>query len=185
MHKNVKRKKLHANLQNKSFSSAAINFLESRNVANEFDYYCSGAGQSQFDKIVLHTNELATFAQQVEKDNDVVESSTTFTLMANNTNQQNMPTVSETLLGIAKGCLALGRGLAKGTGQAIERAVYTIVDIIQSKRVFFELADEQMITVPKKQVIEMLNTWEQLIKTKPDKIMIIEEDGVFKMFEVQ
>ena len=61
----------------------------------------------------------------------------------------------------------------------------SITDMIQSKGRFFEPTDEQMITVPREQVIEMLNTWEQLIKTKPDKIMITEENGVFKMFEVQ
>ena len=61
----------------------------------------------------------------------------------------------------------------------------SIIDMIQSKGILFEPTDDQMISVPKKNVIELLKTWEQLLKTQPQQIMITEEDGVFKMFEVQ
>ena len=60
----------------------------------------------------------------------------------------------------------------------------SITDLIQAKGIY-KPKEKEIIRVPREQVIEMLNTWEQLIKTKPDKIMITEEDGVFKMFEVQ
>ena len=60
----------------------------------------------------------------------------------------------------------------------------SVTDLIQAKGIY-KPKEKEIIRVPREQVIEMLNTWEQLIKTKPDKIMITEEDGVFKMFEVQ
>ena len=60
----------------------------------------------------------------------------------------------------------------------------SITDLIQAKGIY-KPKEKEIIRVPREQVIEMLNTWEQLIKTKPHKIMITEEDGVFKMFEVQ
>ena len=33
--------------------------------------------------------------------------------------------------------------------------------------------------------IELINSWEELLKTKPEQIMIYEENGVYRMKEVQ
>ena len=61
----------------------------------------------------------------------------------------------------------------------------SITDMIDSKGPLFEPADYQMISVSKENVIEMLEIWGQLSKIRPPQIMITEENGVFKMFEVQ
>ena len=59
-----------------------------------------------------------------------------------------------------------------------------ITDWIQAKNPY-KPKEEDVIKIPKENVIELLNTWEQLLKTRPKEIMITEENGVFKMFEVQ
>lgn len=45
--------------------------------------------------------------------------------------------------------------------------------------------EERTITILKDNIIELLKSWEQLLKTRPNKIMITEENGIYKMFEVQ
>jgi hypothetical protein len=45
--------------------------------------------------------------------------------------------------------------------------------------------EERTITILKGNVIDLLNSWERLLKTHPKQIMITEENGIYKMFEVQ
>ena len=45
--------------------------------------------------------------------------------------------------------------------------------------------EERTITILKSNVIDLLNSWEQLLKTRPKQIIITEENGIYKMTEVQ
>ena len=49
----------------------------------------------------------------------------------------------------------------------------------------FDVIGKFAVSMTKQNAIELLNTWAELLKTYPDEIMITEENGVFKMFEVQ
>ena len=62
----------------------------------------------------------------------------------------------------------------------------SITDLVQAPRekVFVPKAGST-ISIPRENVIELFNTWENLLKNGSNEIMIVEEDGVYKMFEVQ
>ena len=49
----------------------------------------------------------------------------------------------------------------------------------------YEIPGKHTVTLSKQNVLELLAVWEQILKTHTNEIMIIEENGVFRMFEVQ
>ena len=61
----------------------------------------------------------------------------------------------------------------------------SIVDLIQDKSPIFIPNLNRILIMPRENVIELLKTWKDLLKICPDKIMITEENGVYKMFAVQ
>jgi len=54
-----------------------------------------------------------------------------------------------------------------------------------TKKGIYTPKENEIARLSMKNVLELLNSWDQLLKTRPDKIMIIEENGVYKMFSVQ
>ena len=61
----------------------------------------------------------------------------------------------------------------------------SIVDLIQDKAPIFIADPNHILVIPRENVIELLNAWKELLKTRPKQIMITEENGVYKMSEVQ
>jgi len=61
----------------------------------------------------------------------------------------------------------------------------SIVDLIQDKAPIYIPDPKRILIMPRENVIELLKTWKELLKICPDKIMITEENGVYKMFAVQ
>lgn len=61
----------------------------------------------------------------------------------------------------------------------------SIVDLIQDESPVYIPKEEDIIVMSLKNVLELLNTWQQLLKLRPNQIMIIEECGIYKMFAVQ
>ena len=61
----------------------------------------------------------------------------------------------------------------------------SIVDLIQDNSPVHISDPAHVVIMPRENVIELLNTWKELLKIRPDKIMITEENGIYKMFAVQ
>ncbi len=61
----------------------------------------------------------------------------------------------------------------------------SIVDLIQDNSPIFIADPNRVLVIPRENVIELLNTWIELLKICPNQIMITEENGVYKMFAVQ
>ena len=61
----------------------------------------------------------------------------------------------------------------------------SIVDMIQDKKLIYIPDQNRVVILTKHNIIELLNTWDELLKTRPEQIMITEENGVYKMFAVQ
>ena len=59
----------------------------------------------------------------------------------------------------------------------------SITDLMTKKN--YEIPGKYTVTVAKQNVLELLIVWEKVLKTRPNEIMLVEEDGVYKMFEVQ
>lgn len=57
--------------------------------------------------------------------------------------------------------------------------------MLNTKKGVYAPKETEVARLTKANVIELLNTWEQLLKTRPDQIMIAEENGGYKMFKVQ
>ena len=57
--------------------------------------------------------------------------------------------------------------------------------INNTKKGVYKVLEGDILRISKERVIELLNSWEQLLKTRPKQIMITEEDGIYKMFEIQ
>lgn len=57
--------------------------------------------------------------------------------------------------------------------------------INNTKKGKYNVKESDILRISKEKVIEILNTWKQLLKTRPDQIMITEENGIYKMSEVQ
>lgn len=57
--------------------------------------------------------------------------------------------------------------------------------IDNSKKGLYKPKESDFARLSKKNVIELLNTWQQLLQTRPNEIMITEENGIYKMFAVQ
>ena len=57
--------------------------------------------------------------------------------------------------------------------------------MLNTRKRVYAPKETEVACLSKDNAIELLNTWEQLIKTRPEQIMITEENGVYKMFEVQ
>lgn len=61
----------------------------------------------------------------------------------------------------------------------------SIVDLIQDKSPIFIADPNRVLVMPRENAIELLKTWGELLKIRPNQIMINEENGVYKMFAVQ
>lgn len=61
----------------------------------------------------------------------------------------------------------------------------SIVDLIQDKAPIYVPDPARILIMPRENVIELLKTWKKLLEIRPNQIMITEENGVYKMFEVQ
>ena len=61
----------------------------------------------------------------------------------------------------------------------------SIVDLIQDKAPIYIPDPARTLIMPRENVIELLETWKELLKTCPNQIMITEEGGIYKMFAVQ
>ena len=59
----------------------------------------------------------------------------------------------------------------------------SITDLMTKKN--YEIPGKYTVTVAKQNVLELLIVWEKVLKTRPNEIMLVEEDGVYRMFEVQ
>ncbi len=59
-----------------------------------------------------------------------------------------------------------------------------LTDWIQAKGIYVVNPD-RVVKMPKANVLELIDTWEEMLKIKPDQIMITEENGIYKMFAVQ
>lgn len=54
-----------------------------------------------------------------------------------------------------------------------------------TKKGIYAPKENEVARLSMKNVFELLNSWEQLLKIRPDKIIITEEDGIYKMATVQ
>ena len=61
----------------------------------------------------------------------------------------------------------------------------SITDLIQDSSPVHIPVPESIIIIPIENVIELLNTWDQLLKSKPEEIVIVEDNDIYKMSEVQ
>lgn len=61
----------------------------------------------------------------------------------------------------------------------------SIVDLIQDKSPIYVPDPARILIMRRENVIELLNTWKKLLTICPNEIMIVEENGVYKMFAVQ
>ncbi len=59
-----------------------------------------------------------------------------------------------------------------------------LTDLIQARGVYVE-DPNRVVKMPKTNVLELIDTWEEMLRIKPDEIMITEENGIYKMFAVQ
>ena len=59
----------------------------------------------------------------------------------------------------------------------------SITDLMTKKN--YEIPGKYTVTLSKQNVLELLAVWEQMLKIFPNEIMLVEENGVYKMFEVQ
>jgi hypothetical protein len=59
------------------------------------------------------------------------------------------------------------------------------INILNIKKGVYAPKETEVACLSKDNAIELLNTWEQLLKTRPEQIMITEENGGYKIFKVQ
>lgn len=60
-----------------------------------------------------------------------------------------------------------------------------ITDILTYEYEGNPIPDGYRIHMSIKNAIELINSWEELLKTRPEQIIIYEENGVYRMEEVQ
>lgn len=100
------------------FSEQATQFLQEQKAVAQFNYEKIGHLQvTQFEQIKAHVNDLANF-RNLEQSSEVAQiisqESFDYTLVANKANRENLTTVSDLFLTVAKNVLALGKGLVAG-----------------------------------------------------------------------
>ena len=72
--------------------------------------------------------------------------------------------------------------LEKHDGQLILTAIADIMIYGSENK---PIPEEYRICMSIENAIELINSWEELLKTKPEQIMIYEEGGIYRMKEVQ
>lgn len=95
-----------------------MQLLREQKVVSQFNYEKLGHQQViQYRQIKEHLNDLANFRnldKYSETTQIIAQDSFDYTLMANRANRENLTTVSELFLTVAKNVLALGKGLVEG-----------------------------------------------------------------------
>lgn len=71
---------------------------------------------------------------------------------------------------------------AQGTCEIIFGSISHMIK--NTKNGVYTPEENEIVRIPKNNVVELLNSWEQLLKTRSEEIMIIEKSGIYSMFEV-
>jgi len=104
-------------LKQLNFNDNGIELLEDYGVSDQFLYAGNTHQCSQLKQISKFINDVGEFGHshhQIPELSEITEKATSFGILANNANRENLPSTSQAFLEIGQNLLALGRGLVAG-----------------------------------------------------------------------